>query len=79
MDCASRPAIDSAFESIEADILPGLALVLEALLDVSDGPGAGNSEVAAELRILAHQLADVTRLVEALAPARAPDYRSASA
>jgi hypothetical protein len=79
MDFTSRPAIDSAFESIEADILPSLALVLEALLDVSDGPPAGNGEVAAELRILAHQLEDVTRLVEALAPAAAPGYRAASA
>jgi hypothetical protein len=79
MDFASRPAIDSAFESIEADILPRLALVLESLLDVSATPEAGNEGVATELRILALQLEDVTRTVEALGPAAAPDYRAASA
>jgi hypothetical protein len=62
--------LDRTLEAIEDDILPGLAVMLEALLDAAaSGRSGADLEVqAAELRMVALELEALTRQVEALAP-----------
>jgi hypothetical protein len=63
--------LDRTLEAIEDDILPGLAVMLEALLDAaaSGRSGTDMEAQAAELRMVALELEALTRQVEALAPA----------
>jgi hypothetical protein len=60
----------AAFESIEASILPGAALLLDALIDSAALalPGIDCADHAAALRSLAGQVEDLTWRVAALAP-----------
>jgi hypothetical protein len=67
--CEQQHKLAEAFERIEETILPCIAMMLDTLLDAS----ASLSEVdpkalAAELRILAAELEELTRTVERSSP-----------
>ncbi|HEY0012252.1 MAG TPA: hypothetical protein VGB79_05310 [Allosphingosinicella sp.] len=70
MDSAAS-SLNSAFGEIEASILPNLALLLDAVLDAAGSARAGVDArlYAAEIRMLSLGVAELTRQVEALAPA----------
>jgi hypothetical protein len=73
--------VDEAFERIEETILPCIALMLESLLDASNGAAASDPKaLAAELQTLAAQLEELTRTVEQSSPAHldAGQYRLAA-
>ena len=76
-------ALDEAFERIEDMILPNISMMLDTLLDAASlaRPGIDAEAYAAELRTLALQLEELTRQVEAIAPAQADpqEGRAASA
>ena len=76
-------ALDEAFERIEDMILPNISMMLDTLLDAASlaRPGVDAEGYAAELRALALQLEELTRQVEAIAPAQADpqEGRAASA
>jgi hypothetical protein len=81
MDMAQSHALDEAFERIEETILPSISIMLDTLLDAASlaRPGMDADAYAAELRTLALHLETLTREVEAMSPADAPqDYRTAS-
>ncbi len=73
--------LDEAFERIEETILPCIAMMLETLLDASDSMAQTNPKaLAAELRILAAELEELTRTVERSNPHFAvSDYRTSTA
>lgn len=64
--------IDQAFDQIEKVILPGIAILLDSLLDAAAlaRSGTGERSFPAELRILTLQLETVTRQVEMLSLAK---------
>jgi hypothetical protein len=76
-------ALDEAFERIEDMILPNISMMLDTLLDAASlaRPGVDAEAYAAELRTLALQLEELTRQVEAIAPAHVDpqEGRAASA
>ena len=71
---SDAPPLDRAFDEIEASILPNLALLLDGLLDAAGSARAGvdGRLYAAEIRMLSLGVEELTRQVEALAPAFAP-------
>ena len=74
-------SLDAAFDRIEETILPSLSMMLDTLLDAAAlaRPGFDGETYAAELRMLALQLEELTRQVEAVSPAHIEpqDYRTA--
>ncbi|MEO6582118.1 MAG: hypothetical protein ABIN68_04830 [Sphingomicrobium sp.] len=72
--------LEEAFDRIEETILPCIAMMLETLLDASDGMAQTNPKaLAAELRILAAELEELTRTVERSNPHfAASDYRTSA-
>jgi outer membrane murein-binding lipoprotein Lpp len=69
MDSAA-PSLDTAFDELEASILPNLSLILDGLLDAAGTARAGIDahRYATEIRMLSLGVAELTRQVEALAP-----------
>ena len=74
--------LDEAFERIEETILPCIAMMLESLLDASEGFGQADPKaLAAELKILAAELEELTRAVERSSPVHVEpgEYKTAAA
>ena len=74
--------LDEAFERIEETILPCIAMMLETLLDASEGLGETDPKaLAAELQTLAAELEELTQAVERSSPAHLEpgEYRTAVA
>ena len=74
--------LDEAFERIEETILPCIALMLDTLLDASAGVAETDPKaLAAELRILAAELEELTRAVERSSPVHLDpgEYKTAAA
>ena len=74
--------LEEAFERIEETILPCIAMMLETLLDASNGLGdADPKALAAELQTLAAELEVLTRTVERSSPVHVEPgaYRTAAA
>lgn len=78
-----RPALEEAFERIEETILPGISMMLDAMLDATllARSGIDAQVYAAELRTLALQLEELIQEVESISPAHIDpqEYRAASA
>jgi len=76
---AATTELDQAFERIEATILPTISSMLDTLLDAASlgQPGVNAAGYAAELRAAALQVEELTRQVEAIAPAPAVAYPAA--
>ena len=83
MNPAEQQALlEEAFERIEETILPCIAMMLETLLDASAGVAETDPKaLAAELRILASELEELTRTVERSSPVHLDpgEYRTAAA
>ena len=63
--------LEEAFERIEETILPCIAMMLDTLIDASESvPGDDRRFLAAELKILAAELEELTRVVERSSPAQ---------
>ena len=61
--------LEEAFDRIEETILPCIAMMLESLLDASEEVGKIDPKaLAAELKILAAELEELTRAVERSSP-----------
>jgi hypothetical protein len=74
--------LEEAFERIEETILPCIAMMLDTLLDASEGATeADPKSLAAELQTLAAQLEELTQAVERSSPAHLEpsQYRTAAA
>lgn len=74
--------LDEAFERIEVTILPCIAMMLESLLDASENIAKSDPRaLAAELRILAAELEELTQAVERSSPSHLEpgEYRTAVA
>ena len=74
--------LEEAFDRIEETILPCIAMMLDTLLDVSEGVGESNPKVlAAELRTLAAELEELTRAVERSSPVHVEpgEYKTSAA
>lgn len=74
--------LDEAFDRIEETILPCIAMMLETLLDASEGIAITDPKVlAAELQTLAAELEELTQAVERSSPAHLEpgEYRARSA
>jgi hypothetical protein len=74
--------LDEAFDRIEETILPCIAMMLESLLDASEGFGQTDPKaLAAELKILAAELEELTRAVERSSPVHVEpgEYKTAAA
>lgn len=74
--------LDEAFERIEVTILPCIAMMLETLLDASENIAKSDPRaLAAELRILAAELEELTQAVERSSPSHLEpgEYRTAVA
>ena len=74
--------LDEAFERIEETILPCIAMMLESLLDASESFGQTDPKaLAAELKILAAELEELTRAVERSSPVHVEpgEYKTAAA
>jgi hypothetical protein len=74
--------LEEAFERIEETILPCIAMMLETLLEASDLVPEGERRfLAAELKTLAAQLEELTRVVERSSPAHLDpgEYKTAVA
>ena len=74
--------LEEAFERIEETILPCIAMMLETLLDASAGAAETDPKaLAAELKILASELEELTRTVERSSPVHLDpgEYRTAAA
>jgi len=82
-DGDQQRSLSEAFDRIEESILPGIAMMLDALLDAASTcpPGMEAGAYAAELRTVALQLEALTREVEAISPFQvdARDYLAARA
>ncbi|HZF96128.1 MAG TPA: hypothetical protein VEZ20_14800 [Allosphingosinicella sp.] len=76
MDSAASP-LNSAFDEIEASILPNLSLLLDGVLDAAGTARAGVDArlYAAEIRMLSLGVEELTRQVAALAPIVQPQPR----
>jgi hypothetical protein len=83
MNTAEQQArLDDAFERIEETILPCIAMMLDTLLDASAGMGESDPKaLAAELRILAAELEELTQAVERSSPVHVQpgEYQTAAA
>jgi len=77
---AATTELDQAFERIEGTILPTVSAMLDTLLDAASlgQPGVNAARYAAELRAAALQVEELTRQVEAIAPAPAAAYPAAA-
>ena len=74
--------LEEAFDRIEETILPCIALMLESLLDASEGLGETDPKaLAAELQTLAAQLEELTQAVERSSPVHLEpgEYKTAAA
>jgi hypothetical protein len=74
--------LEDAFDRIEETILPCIAMMLESLLDASEEVGKVDPKaLAAELKILAAELEELTRAVERSSPVHLEpgEYRTAAA
>ena len=74
--------LDEAFERIEETILPCIAMMLESLLDASESFGQTDPKaLAAELKIIAAELEELTRAVERSSPVHVEpgEYKTAAA
>jgi hypothetical protein len=61
--------LEEAFDRIEETILPCISMMLESLLDASEEVGKIDPKaLAAELKILAAELEELTRAVERSSP-----------
>lgn len=74
--------LEEAFDRIEGTILPCIAMMLDTLLDASEGAAQADPKaLAAELRTLAAQLEELTQAVELSSPAHLEpgEYKTAAA
>ncbi len=74
--------LEEAFERIEETILPCIAMMLETLLEASEGVANTDPKaLAAELQTLAAQLEELTRAVERSSPSHLEpgEYKTAAA
>ena len=74
--------LEEAFERIEETILPCIAMMLETLLDASNGIAETDPKaLAAELQTLAAELEELTQAVESSSPVHVEpgEYRTAVA
>ena len=74
--------LEEAFDRIEETILPCIAMMLETLLDASEGAAETDPKaLAAELQTLAAELEELTRAVERSSPAHLEpgEYKTAAA
>jgi hypothetical protein len=74
--------LEEAFERIEETILPCIAMMLETLLDASNGIAETDPKaLAAELQTLAAELEELTQAVERSSPVHVEpgEYRTAVA
>ena len=74
--------LEEAFDRIEETILPCIAMMLETLLDASEEVGQVDPKaLAAELKILAAELEELTRAVERSSPVHLEpgEYKTAAA
>ena len=74
--------LEEAFDRIEETILPCIAMMLETLLDASEGRGETDPKaLAAELQTLAAELEALTRTVERSSPVHVDpgEYRTDAA
>ena len=63
--------LDEAFERIEETILPCIAMMLDTLMDATEAvSGDDRRFLAAELKTLAAELEELTRLIERSSPAQ---------
>ncbi|HJQ15509.1 MAG TPA: hypothetical protein VJS63_16215 [Bradyrhizobium sp.] len=78
-----KESLEQALDRIEETILPGISMMLDALLDAATLARRGiDAEIyPEELRRVARQLEALTRQIEAIAPAQfdSKGYRIASA
>ena len=74
--------LEEAFDRIEETILPCIAMMLETLLEASEGVAQTDPKtLAAELQILAAELEELTRAVERSSPVHVEpgEYKTAAA
>ena len=74
--------LEEAFDRIEETILPCIAMMLETLLDASEGVAETDPKaLAAELKTLAAQLEELTQAVERSSPVHVDpgEYKTAAA
>lgn len=74
--------LEEAFDRIEETILPCIAMMLETLLEASEGVARTDPKaLAAELQTLAAQLEELTRAVERSSPSQLEpgEYKTAAA
>ena len=74
--------LEEAFDRIEETILPCIAMMLETLLEASEGVANTDPKaLAAELQILAAELEELTRAVERSSPVHLEpgEYKTAAA
>jgi hypothetical protein len=74
--------LEEAFERIEETILPCIAMMLETLLEASEGIASTDPKaLAAELQTLAAELEELTRAVERSSPIHLEpgEYKTAAA
>ena len=74
--------LEEAFDRIEETILPCIAMMLETLLEASEGVAHTDPKaLAAELQILASELEELTRAVERSSPVHLEpgEYKTAAA
>jgi hypothetical protein len=74
--------LEEAFNRIEETILPCIAMMLETLLEASEGiANTDPKALAAELQTLAAELEEVTRAVERSSPVHLEpgEYKTAAA
>ena len=74
--------LEEAFDRIEETILPCIAMMLETLLEASEGVAQTDPKaLAAELQTLAAELEELTRAVERSSPVHLEpgEYKTAAA
>lgn len=74
--------LEEAFDRIEETILPCIAMMLDTLLEASEGVAHTDPKaLAAELQILAAELEELTRAVERSSPVHVEpgEYKTAAA
>ena len=74
--------LEEAFDRIEETILPCIAMMLESLLEASEGVAHTDPKaLAAELQTLAAELEELTRAVERSSPVHLEpgEYKTAAA
>ena len=74
--------LEEAFDRIEETILPCISMMLESLLEASEGVAQTDPKaLAAELQILAAELEELTRAVERSSPVHLEpgEYKTAAA